>query len=97
VHRLRERWVMRRTAVVKQIRGPLLERGLTLLKGRCHLDNALPAILADKQSKLSESLRAVRAMVDQALKALSGVFEELYSATGRASIAPEKLLRALLL
>jgi len=42
-------------------------------------------------------LRAVRAMVDQALKALSGVFEELYSATGRPSIAPEKLLRALLL
>jgi transposase len=42
-------------------------------------------------------LRPVRAMVDQALKALSGVFEELYSATGRPSIAPEKLLRALLL
>jgi transposase len=42
-------------------------------------------------------LRAVRAMVDIALKGLSGVFEELYSATGRPSIAPEKLLRALLL
>ena len=30
VHRVRERWVMRRTAVVNQIRGLLLERGLTL-------------------------------------------------------------------
>jgi transposase len=33
VHRVRERWVMRRTAVVNQIRGLLLERGLTLPKG----------------------------------------------------------------
>jgi transposase len=45
----------------------------------------------------SHPLRAVRTMVDVALKALSGVFEELYSGTGRPSIAPEKLLRALLL
>src|ERR1700736_3349174 len=45
VHRLRERWVMRRTAVINQIRGLLLERGLTLPKGRSHLDHALPAIL----------------------------------------------------
>ena len=35
-HRVRERWVMRRTAVVNQIRGLLLERGLTLPKGRSH-------------------------------------------------------------
>jgi transposase len=32
VHRVRERWVMRRTAVVNQIRGLLLERGITLRK-----------------------------------------------------------------
>ena len=36
VHRVRERWVMRRTAVVNQIRGLLLERGITLRKGRRH-------------------------------------------------------------
>src|SRR6202140_3462288 len=34
LHRVRERWVMRRTAVVNQIRSLLLERGLTLPKGR---------------------------------------------------------------
>src|SRR6202453_3316722 len=45
VHRVRERWVMRRTAVVNQIRGLLLERGLTLPKGRSHVDRALPRIL----------------------------------------------------
>ena len=39
LHRVRERWVMRRTAVVNQIRGLLLERGTTLRKGtrRPHL------------------------------------------------------------
>src|ERR1700751_3536794 len=30
LHRVRERWIMRRTAVVNQIRGLLLERGITV-------------------------------------------------------------------
>ncbi|OSM07183.1 IS5 family transposase [Magnetofaba australis] len=42
-------------------------------------------------------LRSIRALVDQALAELSDAFAELYSPTGRRSIAPEKLLRALLL
>jgi transposase len=42
-------------------------------------------------------LRKIRAMVDEALVALSPRLTELYSTTGRPSIAPEKLLRALLL
>lgn len=42
-------------------------------------------------------LRPIRRMVDQVLKSLSGRFDTLYSRTGRPSIAPEKLLRTLLL
>ena len=42
-------------------------------------------------------LRAIREMVDRALSRLSPRFEGLYSTTGRPSIPPEKLLRALLL
>lgn len=42
-------------------------------------------------------LRRIRPMVDLALKALSPTFDEMYSAFGRPSIAPEKLLKALLL
>src|SRR6201981_3367813 len=42
-------------------------------------------------------LRAIRGMTDEVLKGLSAKFNELYSATGRPSIAPEKLLRGLLL
>jgi transposase len=42
LHRVRERWVMRRTAVINQIRGLLLERGITVRQGRRHIDAALP-------------------------------------------------------
>jgi transposase len=42
-------------------------------------------------------LRAIRRMTDEVLQGLSANFNELYSASGRPSIAPEKLLRALLL
>lgn len=42
-------------------------------------------------------LRSIRVIVDSALRALSPTFSSLYSALGRRSIPPEKLLRALLL
>ena len=42
-------------------------------------------------------LRPVRKIVDEIFRGMSKQFDELYSATGRPSIAPERLLRALLL
>ena len=42
-------------------------------------------------------LRPVRNMADEALRDLKPCFSKLYAKTGRPSIAPEKLLRALLL
>lgn len=42
-------------------------------------------------------LRAIRAIVNAALSALDEEFEAIYASTGRPSIPPEKLLRALLL
>src|SRR3989475_10310862 len=42
-------------------------------------------------------LRVMRSLVDAVLQELSPRFAELYSRVGRPSIAPEKLLRALLL
>lgn len=63
LHRVRERWVMRRTAIINQIRGLLLERGITLRKGRRHVDGALPGILEDADSKLSGALRVLLAQL----------------------------------
>ena len=42
-------------------------------------------------------LRLIRAVVDEALDVLSAEFDRLYARVGRPGIAPEKLLRALLL
>jgi transposase len=42
-------------------------------------------------------LRPIRSIVDEALEVLSPEFEALYARVGRPSIAPEKLLRSLLL
>lgn len=93
VHRLRERWVMRRTAVVNQIRGLLLERGLTLPKGRCHLDNALPAILADNQSKLSESFRELLTQLNLEMGQLSERIEKMDGILQRTAAANESCNR----
>ena len=42
-------------------------------------------------------LRGIRVQVDRVLERLSPLFDEMYSSTGRPSVPPEKLLRALLL
>ena len=56
VHRVRERWVMRRRAVINQIRGLLLERGITLPEAQSHLEEGLPEILAEALTRFSESI-----------------------------------------
>ena len=42
-------------------------------------------------------LRLIRSMISEALAQMDGRFENLYSQTGRPSVAPERLIRALLL
>ncbi len=77
VHRVRERWVMRRTAVVNQIRGLLLERGLTLPKGRSHVDRALPEILTDPALRLAGSFRVLLGQLQLELEQLSARIEQM--------------------
>jgi transposase len=77
VHRVRERWVMRRTAVVNQIRGLLLERGLTLPKGRSHVDHALPEILTDPTGRLSGSFRVLLGQLHLELEQLTTRIEQM--------------------
>jgi transposase len=77
LHRVRERWVMRRTAVVNQVRSLLLERGLTLPKGRRHLEQALPRILEDAELQLSGSFRVLLAQLHLELEQLAGRIEQM--------------------
>ena len=51
----------------------------------------------EKRVRSDHPLRTIRSLTDAALQALSGDFAALYSGTGRPSIPPEKLLRAMLL
>jgi transposase len=68
LHRVRERWVMRRTAVVNQIRSLLLEGGLTVPQGRSHLEEQLPGILEDAELNLSDSFRVLLAQLQWELE-----------------------------
>src|SRR5712664_2345882 len=51
----------------------------------------------EQRAPADHPLRAIRTMTDEALRRLSRRFEALYATTGRPSIPPEHLLRALLL
>ena len=51
----------------------------------------------EKRVRADHPLRAIRSLTDAALEALSADFAGLYSSTGRPSIPPEKVLRAMLL
>jgi transposase len=77
LHRVRERWVMRRTAVVNQIRSLPLERGLTLPKGRSYVHRQLPRILQDGELRLSGSFRVLLAQLQLELEQRSARFEEM--------------------
>jgi transposase len=77
LHRVRERWVMRRTAVVNQVRSLLLERGFTLPKGRSYVDEALPRILEDAELPLSGSFRLLLAQLKLELEQLSARIDQL--------------------
>src|SRR5450755_1630012 len=59
--------------------------------------SAFSYLSPEERVPANHPLRPVRQTVDAALAKLSPVFDEIYSLTGRPSVAPEKLLRALLL
>jgi transposase len=51
----------------------------------------------EKRVRPDHPLRAIRGLVNEALVSLEREFSALYAPIGRPSIAPEKLLRAMLL
>ena len=54
-------------------------------------------ISPEKRVPADHPLRPIRKLVDEILKEMPPKFQKLYSDVGRASIAPERLLRSLLL
>jgi len=62
-----------------------------------HQDEVFSYISPEERIPQDHPLRAIRRLVDQILKEMSPQFAKLYAKDGRPSIAPERLLRALLL
>ena len=59
LHRVRDRWMGRRTAVINQVRGFLMEHGITVAAGPAHLKKQIPSILEDAANLLSARMRAL--------------------------------------
>jgi transposase len=57
IHRVRDRLMQRRTALINEIRGFLLERGLTFAARPIYLRKNLPTVIEDAEQNLSPRLR----------------------------------------
>src|SRR5512142_2026681 len=77
LHRVRDRQVHRRTALINQIRGFLLERGITFAKGRSKLREQMPAILEDADQNLTPRLRHLLDHLWQEWKQLQSDIEQI--------------------
>jgi transposase len=70
LHRVRDRLVHRRTALINQIRGFLLERGIAFAKGPANLRNQMPTILEDAEQNITPRMRRLLADLWQEWKQL---------------------------
>src|ERR1700756_4603992 len=59
-------------------------------------DSMFSCVSLEQRIPKDHPLRAIRALVDEVLADMSREFDQLHAATGRPSIPPERLLRALL-
>ena len=57
MHRVRDRLVRRRTALINEIRGFLLDRGITFAAHAIHVRKNLPAVIEDAEQSLSPRMR----------------------------------------
>ena len=63
LHRIRQRVIQRRTAVINQIRAFLLERGMVFAKSPIRLREAIPTVLENVEENLTPSMRNLIAMM----------------------------------
>ena len=85
LHRVRDRWVARRTSVINQMRGLLLERGITFRKGRRHAEACLPSVLEDADNRLSGLLRMLLAQLQGELRQLQSQIDEADALIAKAA------------
>lgn len=91
LHRVRDRLVAERTALINQIRALLLERGISVPQGRWRLARELPTLLSDETAILSPrigtllaDMAAEWAAIDRRITALDKEFAALARNDDRA-------------
>jgi transposase len=77
LHRVRDRLVHRRTALINQIRGFLLERGIIFPQGPANLRRQMPAILEDAEQKITPRMRNLLDHLWQEWKSLNAEIESI--------------------
>src|SRR5689334_12326865 len=77
LHRVRDRLVQRRTAVINQIRGFLLERGITFAQGPANLRNRMAETLEDAEQNLTPRMRKLLAQLWQEWKDLNAEIDSV--------------------
>jgi len=77
LHRVRDRLVHRRTALINQIRGFLLERGVVFAQGPANLRRQMPAILEDGEQRITPRMRNLLAHLWQEWKSLNAEIEAI--------------------
>ena len=92
LHRVRSRLVSQRTGVTNQIRGFLIERGITVRQGVAPLRKALPDILSSQTGPLSPRMVSLIVdlvqdwrRLDERIAAVSAEIEALAQRGGRGS------------
>jgi transposase len=89
--------LIRGRAVVDTLRG-VAARQAKAMRGTDGMQEALFTVAKlEDFVPADHPLRPIRLLVNEALGRLNGLFNTIYADTGRASIAPEKLLRAMLI
>ena len=79
VHRVRERWVMRKNRGDQPDSQPPARTWRYLIQGRSHLEQALPPILVEANLKLSDSFRILLAQLKLELEQLTARIEQMNS------------------
>ena len=96
VHRLRERIVNQRTALINQLRGFLSEYGVVVHQGKAKLSEALPELLSNKENGLTESSRLIfQRMYDewQVLNQLIKQLDKEIKLQAKGNEASQRLLK----
>ena len=95
LHRIRSQVVAQRTAQVNQIRGLLLEYGITIPQGRAHVRKQLPLILEDAENGLTMRFRGLLAALYDELIRLDeriGDFDQQIEQLAQADERARRLL-----